>query len=89
LALPPLAPSNGQYTSIDPPAGVDPIAFSINNSGQIVGYYSDNITNQAFSPHSQKNEMTATGKSRSQTKTKREFAGHLMPLIGQVDPSTI
>jgi hypothetical protein len=40
--------SNGHYTSIDPPGGVDPIAFSINNSGQIVGYYSDNTTNHGF-----------------------------------------
>ena len=42
--------SNGQYTSIDPPAGIDPLALSINNSGQVVGYYSDNpyTTNFAF-----------------------------------------
>jgi probable HAF family extracellular repeat protein len=42
--------SNGQYTSIDPPAGVDPIAFSINNFGQVVGYYADNpyTTNHGF-----------------------------------------
>src|SRR5262249_4783767 len=35
--------SNGQYTSIDPPAGIaGSLAFSINNSGQVVGYYADN-----------------------------------------------
>ena len=41
--------SNGQYTNIDPGSG-STFASSINNSGQVVGWYDDNpdTTNHGF-----------------------------------------
>jgi hypothetical protein len=40
--------SHGQYTTINPPGSTSPLAFSVNNSGEVVGYYFANSTDHGF-----------------------------------------
>jgi hypothetical protein len=39
------APANPAYTTIDPPGSVNTLAMSINNTGDIAGYYEDSSSN--------------------------------------------
>ena len=40
--------SQGQYTTINPPGSLGTLDWSINNSGQVVGFYEDSTTNHGF-----------------------------------------